>query len=65
VFIQLGELLVDLVWLGPNSAIDEILFEVSEVHDRRKILAQLYRVDDREAELAGWRGSQEPENDIV
>ena len=65
VLVELGEALLNLVALGPDTAVDQALFIVRQVHETGEVLAQAHGVDDGEAQLA-WRCvGQQAQDDVV
>ena len=55
---EIGQLLLDVLRLGPDAVGDQKLVVIAQMHERGEILAQADRVDDGVADLARRHGGQ-------
>ena len=62
---QIGEPLVDVVTLGPDSAVHQFVVIISEMHEGGKILAESDRVDDREADLSRRKRGEDAQHRVL
>ena len=55
----------DVIGLRPDATIDEAVLVVGEVHQTRKALSEVHRVEDGEHDTTGRRDRKKPEHKIV
>ena len=65
VLVHLREPLFDLVALRPDAAVDEAFLIIGDVHEAGEVLTKPDRINDGERDLAGRRGGQQAEDDVV
>jgi len=60
---QVGQALLDVLWLRPGFAGDQLLIVVGQMHKGRGVLPQANGVNEGEAQLAGRDGGKQAEEE--
>jgi hypothetical protein len=62
---EVGELLLDLGWLRPDAAVDEIFLKIRQVHYSGEVLTEAHGIDDRKLEFSRRRRGEQAQQHLV